>query len=77
MVILSAIAPAVASSGDANGKICRSSKFCEKTELCTQVFWRNLHLQVIGETQQEDQSTLLYTNWVFNLCLSNLQSVNL
>ena len=70
MVILSAIAPAVASSGDANGKICRSSKFCKKTEFCTQIFWCYLYSQVIGETQQEDLlCTMKYAVYV---CASNL-----
>ena len=75
MVILSAIAPAVASSGDANGKICRPSEFCEKTELCTPVFWRNPHLQVIGKIQQEDLLCIMrYAVYVYASKLFNLQA---
>ena len=72
MVILSAIAPAVASSGDANGKICRPSKFRKKTELCTPVFWHNPHSQVIGEIQQED--FMMYAVYVCASKLFNLQA---
>ena len=75
MVILSAIAPAVASSGDANGKICRPSEFREKTELCTPVFWHNPHSQVIGEIQQEDLVCIIrYAVYVCASKLFNLQA---